>query len=682
MGCSASRILYCLRLGVVGMLLVLSLVACGQVSTSSGPALKSSPTGVSPSVGGPSTADSLAISGTPPAGVVAGQSYSFTPTAASPSGGTLSFTIVNLPPWASFDPSTGLLSGTPAPSGIGVYANIQIGVSDGQATVTLPAFSISVVAQLSLSGSPATQAVAGSNYSFVPTTNAANGTALTFSIQNRPAWASFNPSTGELSGIAQAGSFPDVVITVTDGLQSSAITAFSITVSANSSGGAPPTISGHPATGVLAGSSYSFTPTASDAAGHALTFSIQNQPSWASFSASSGTLTGTPATGNAGNYANIVISVSNGTHSASLAPFSIKVSAPLKISGSPSTQVTAGKGYSFQPTTSAPNGSALMFSIQNRPVWASFIAGTGTLSGTPVASQTGTYSGIVISVSDGVQTVALPPFAITVQSALTIAGSPPTSVTVASPYSFTPSASGASGTALRFSIQNQPSWATFNAANGALTGAPNAANVGTYANIVISVSDGTQSVALSPFTIQVVKGVTISGTPLASVNAGSPYGFTPTASGPSGSTLTFSIQNQPPWATFNAANGALTGTPGAANVGTYSNIVIAVTSGGASASLPAFTISVNQVSNGTAALTWTPVTKNTDGTVLANLAGYRVHYGTSANAMNTVVTLSNPSLTNYLVTNLSSGTWYFGITAYTASGMQSSLSNVGQKTIP
>ena len=91
---------------------------------------------------------------------------------------------------------------------------------------------------------------------------------------------------------------------------------------------------------------------------------------------------------------------------------------------------------------------------------------------------------------------------------------------------------------------------------------------------------------------------------------------------------------------------------------------------------------MNQVSNGTAALTWTPVTKNTDGTVLANLAGYRVHYGTSANAMNTVVNLSNPSLTNYLVTNLSSGTWYFGITAYTASGMQSSLSNVGQKTIP
>jgi hypothetical protein len=91
---------------------------------------------------------------------------------------------------------------------------------------------------------------------------------------------------------------------------------------------------------------------------------------------------------------------------------------------------------------------------------------------------------------------------------------------------------------------------------------------------------------------------------------------------------------------------------------------------------------VNQVSNGTASLSWTPVTQNTNGTVLANLAGYRVHYGMSANGMNTVVTLSNPSLTNYLVTNLSSGTWYFGITAYTATGVESTLSNIGQKTIP
>jgi hypothetical protein len=109
--------------------------------------------------------------------------------------------------------------------------------------------------------------------------------------------------------------------------------------------------------------------------------------------------------------------------------------------------------------------------------------------------------------------------------------------------------------------------------------------------------------------------------------------------------------------------------------------VISVSDGSASASLPAFTITVNQISNGTATLNWTPVTQNTDGTVLTDLAGYKIHYGTSPSAMSTIVVLSNPSLTTYLVTNLSTGTWYFAVTAYTSDGSESSLSNTGAKTI-
>src|SRR5262249_22810550 len=157
----------------------------------------------------------------------------------------------------------------------------------------------------------------------------------------------------------------------------------------------------------------------------------------------------------------------------------------LTISGKPSTQVAAGKGYSFQPTTSAPSASALTFSVRNRPAWASFMAGTGRLSGTPAASQSGTYSGIVISVGEGSQVVALPPFAITVQKGLTISGNPPTVASAGSAYSFTPAASGPSGAALTFSIQNPPPWASFNAHTGLLSGTPAASQSGTYSGIVI-----------------------------------------------------------------------------------------------------------------------------------------------------------------------------------------------------
>jgi hypothetical protein len=685
MACPKSRALVRLRLAVTGLAVMLCVAACDVVGVSSSGS-KLTPNAAGAGGAAVSSESAPVISGTPAVNVVAGHNYTFMPTASQASGSTLTFTIANLPPWASFSSSTGQLTGTPPLSSVGTFANIQIGVSDGQNTTALPAFAINVLAPLTISGTPLLQVVAGSPYSFLPSTNAASGTALTFTVQNAPPWATLNPATGELVGTASpAGTFANIVIGVSDGVQSSALAPFSITVS-TSTGNNPPTISGNPASGVVAGSLYSFTPTASDPAGKTLTFSIQNQPSWASFSPSSGTLTGTPTSGQAGNYQNIVISVSDGSQSASLPAFSIKVTAPLSISGSPATQVIAGKSYAFQPTTDAPSGTALTFSIQNRPVWATFSAVNGMLSGTPTAAQSAIYSNIVISVSDGTQSAALAPFSISVTGQLTISGNPATQVVAGKGYSFQPTTNAPSGTALTFSIQNRPVWATFSAANGLLSGTPASSQTGTYSNIAISVSNGTQSSALAPFSITVTKatnsGPTISGNPPTSVNVGSPYSFTPTASDPAGNTLTFSIQNQPSWASFNTATGALTGTPAAADAGNYANIVISVSDGSASASLPAFTISVNQFSNGSADLTWTPVTSNTNGSVLVDLAGYRVHYGTSSNAMNTVVTLANRSLTTYLVTNLSSGTWYFGVTAYASDGTESTLSNIGQKAIP
>jgi hypothetical protein len=73
-----------------------------------------------------------------------------------------------------------------------------------------------------------------------------------------------------------------------------------------------------------------------------------------------------------------------------------------------------------------------------------------------------------------------------------------------STYSFVPVASDADQDVLTFSINNMPSWASFDSASGALTGAPSAVDLGTYAGITIDVSDGTASATLAPFAIEVV----------------------------------------------------------------------------------------------------------------------------------------------------------------------------------
>lgn len=84
---------------------------------------------------------------------------------------------------------------------------------------------------------------------------------------------------------------------------------------------------------------------------------------------------------------------------------------------------------------------------------------------------------------------------------------------------------------------------------------------------------------------------------------------------------------------------------------------------------------------GSATLSWIPPTENEDGTALTNLAGYVIVYGTSPTALDRQINLSNPGLTRYVVDNLSGGTWYFAIRAYSSTGAQSALSGIASKTI-
>jgi hypothetical protein len=276
----------------------------------------------------------------------------------------------------------------------------------------------------------------------------------------------------------------------------------------------------------------------------------------------------------------------------------------------------------------------------------------------------------------------------TVNQPPTISGTPVTQIAPRTSYNFRPTARDPEGRTLKFSIINKPSWAAFSVNSGALMGYPMSA--ATYSNIVIRVSDGVHTVSLPAFSIRVGsptstsptnRAPVISGTPARSVNVGSGYSFRPTASDADGHALTFSIANRPSWATFNTSTGQLSGTPSASYVGTYSNITIRVSDGRVTTSLPAFSISVVDVSNGGATLSWTPPTQNTDGSSLTNLAGYRIAYGTSSTALTQTIQIANPGLSSYTMTNLAPGTYYFAVRAYSSGGTESGNSNVQTKIV-
>lgn len=394
------------------------------------------------------------IAGSPPTALAAGSSYSFTPTAADPDGDSLTFMASGVPSWATFDPRTGALTGTPAEANVGMSDMITIEVSDSKAVAQLPGFRIQVSSQAqtpppanvapTISGAAAITATVGQNYTFQPVGQDANGDPLTYSIAGRPSWLTFTPSTGRLSGTPSAtdvGNTGTITISVSDGSLSASM-SFSISVQNTAPVNRAPTISGTPSTSVTAGSAYSFTPVGSDPDGNSLTYSIQNQPSWAQFNASTGRLSGTPSAANVGTSARITISVSDGTLSASLPSFTIQVNAqanrPPVISGSPLLNIVVGVLYSFQPNASDPDGDALTFSIQNRPSWANFDTATGRLSGTPGLLDILTYNNIVISVSDGSAVANLNGFSLSVLASsggtATVQWTPPTTNTDGSAF--------------------------------------------------------------------------------------------------------------------------------------------------------------------------------------------------------------------------------------------------------
>ncbi|MCD4742217.1 MAG: cadherin-like domain-containing protein, partial [Desulfobacteraceae bacterium] len=170
------------------------------------------------------------ISGTPEITINEDQPYSFLPEAHDiDPDDSLIFSITNKPLWAGFDTITGQLSGTPSNDDVGTSENIIITVTDaygGQDSLnsfTLTVINVNDAPQIT--GTPLTSINENSFYTFVPSASDVDkNDILTFSIENKPVWADFNTTTGELNGTPvnnDVGITENIIISVTD--ESSAI---------------------------------------------------------------------------------------------------------------------------------------------------------------------------------------------------------------------------------------------------------------------------------------------------------------------------------------------------------------------------------------------------------------------------------------------------------------------------
>ena len=79
-------------------------------------------------------------------------------------------------------------------------------------------------------------------------------------------------------------------------------------------------------------------------------------------------------------------------------------------------------------------------------------------------------------------------------------------------------------------------------------------------------------------------------------------------------------------------------------------------------------------------VSWTPPTRNTDGTLLTDLSGYEIAYGTAANALTTTVVVSSATATEHTLPNLPIQTYYFAMRSFNTAQVRSNQTNVASGT--
>ena len=91
----------------------------------------------------------------------------------------------------------------------------------------------------SISGTPPTALLVNEDYDFRPSASDPDGDDLTFSVQNRPDWATFETATGRLHGrpgAGDVGQFTGIAISVSDGTASDSLATFAISVNQTAAG--------------------------------------------------------------------------------------------------------------------------------------------------------------------------------------------------------------------------------------------------------------------------------------------------------------------------------------------------------------------------------------------------------------------------------------------------------------
>jgi large repetitive protein len=531
-----------------------------------------------------------------------------------------------LPAGVSFNPSTGVLSGTPQAGTNGSFP-LVFTASNGIGTAATQDFTLTVDVAPTITSVNNTTFTVGTNGSFTVTatgspTPTLEGNGLL------PNGVVFDDATGLLSGTPLPGTGGTYVLTFAafNGVSPNASQSFVLTVDA-----APSIVSSNSTTFVV-GTAGSFTVAAHGFPAPSFT-QTGALPAGVSFYMSTGALSGTPQTGTSGTYP-LQITAANGIGTAATQAFTLIVNAAPAITSANTATFAVGTNGSFTVTASGMP-TPTFTEMGTLPIGLSFNDATGVLSGTPSTGGGGIYN-LTFTATNGVTPDATQGFVLTVNEIPSITSNNSTTFTAGVAGTFTVTANGFPNATFA-QTGPLPNGVSFNPSTGVLGGTPLAGSAGVY-NLTFTPSNSVGTGTTQTFALVVDQSPTITSTNGTTFTVGTAGSFTVTAIG--NPVATFSETGTlPNGVTFNNATGEFVGTPQPGTGGTYS-LTITAANGISPNATQSFGLTVDQSPAFTSANAFT-FTAGLAGTFDVTASGFPAPTFTETGALPTGVTFND-----------------------------------------
>ncbi|MBN1894334.1 VCBS domain-containing protein, partial [bacterium] len=298
---------------------------------------------------------------------------------------------------------------------------------------------------------------------------------------------------------------------------------------------------------------FSYTATATDPEGNALTFTFSDKPAW--LTASGAVISGTPPEGATNTSFKVTVSDGSLTDSKTVTLTVTPVNDPPVITSPLSVAATEHQPFSYTATATDPEGAVLTFTFEKHPAWLAHAS--NPISGIPVEGTKDTS--FVILVSDGTHQIRK-----TVTVTVAPVNDPPVILSPDSakafedkPFSYKASAQDPENDVVFFKFENMPSWMTVK--DALISGTPGNAARDTSFIVIASDSALTDTLKVTVTVEQTNDPPRITSKSSVSAAEKSPFIYTCTINDEDGPPAVVTFKNYPSWLT--AAGSSLSGTP-------------------------------------------------------------------------------------------------------------------------